>query len=57
MTTGMHGAAAIGGDPHHAPARRGLDRATGELGLELLQPALHLLAELKELLKICHAIG
>ena len=38
-------------------ARRGLDGATGELGLELLQPALHLLAELKELLEICHAIG
>ena len=25
--------------------------------LQLLQPALHLLAELEELLKICHAIG
>ena len=31
--------------------------AGGQLGLQLLQPALHLLAELKQLLKICHAIG
>ena len=49
-------AAAVGRDPHHAAARRGLDGPTGQLGLQLLQPALHLLAELKELLKICHAI-
>ena len=52
-----HRATAVGHDAHHAAARRGLDGATGELGLELLQPALHLLAELKELLEICHAIG
>ena len=57
MTTDRHGAAAVGGDPHHPAAGRRLDRPAGELGLELLQPALHLLAELKELLKICHAIG
>ena len=52
-----HGAPAIGRDPDHPAARRGFDGAAGELGLELLQPALHLLAELKELLEIRHAIG
>ena len=52
----VHHAAAIGGDAHHAAAGRGLDRPAGELGLQLLQPALHLLAELKELLKVCHAL-
>ena len=52
-----HGAPAIGRDPDHAAARGGLDGTAGELGLELLQPALHLLAELKELLKVRHAIG
>ena len=49
------GAAAVGGDPDHAAAGGGLDGPAGQLGLKLLKPALHLLAELKELLKICHA--
>jgi hypothetical protein len=40
----------------HAAAGRGFNGSAGQFGLELLQPALHLLAELKELLKICHAI-
>ena len=31
----------------------GFDRTAGQLGLELLQPALDLLAQLKEMLKIC----
>jgi len=40
-----------------AAARGGLDGTLGQFGLQLLQPALHLLAELKELLEVCHAIG
>jgi hypothetical protein len=52
-----HGAAAVGRDFHHPSTRGGLDRTGGELGLELLQPALHLLPQLEQLLKICHAIG
>jgi hypothetical protein len=50
-------ATAVRGDPHHAAARGGLDGPVGQLGLKLLQPALHLLAQLKKLLKICHALG
>jgi hypothetical protein len=52
-----HCAAAVSRDFHHPSPRGGLDRTGGELGLELLQTALHLLAQLKQLLKICHAIG
>jgi hypothetical protein len=52
-----HRATAIGRDFHHPSTRGRLDRTGGELGLELLQTALHLLAQLKQLLKICHAIG
>ena len=37
------------------PPDGGLDGTVSQLRLELLQPALHLLAQLKELLKICHA--
>jgi hypothetical protein len=47
--------ASIGRHPDHTTPGRGLDGAACELGLELLQPALHLLAKLEELLKICHA--
>ena len=50
-------ATAVGGDLHHTAARGGFDGTVCQLGLKLLQPALHLLAQLKELLKICHAIG
>jgi hypothetical protein len=52
-----HGTAPIRRDFHHPTTRGGLDRTGSELGLELLQTALHLLAQLKQLLKICHAIG
>ena len=38
-------------------ARGGFDGAVGQLGLQLLKPALDLLAELKKLLEICHAFG
>jgi hypothetical protein len=51
------GATAIGSNLHHATTRRGLDGSVGQLGLQLLKPALYLLAELKKLLKICHAVG
>ena len=54
--TDANGAAPVGRDPHQAAARRRLDGPAGQLGLKLLKPALHLLAELKELLKICHAV-
>jgi hypothetical protein len=47
----------IGGDLYHAATGRSLDRARCQLRLELLQTTLDLLAKLKELLKICHAIG
>jgi hypothetical protein len=50
-------AAPVRGDLDHTAARRGFDGPIGQLGLELLEPALHLLAQLKQLLKICHAIG
>jgi len=48
-------AAAVGGHPDQAAAGGRLDGPTGQLRLQLLKPALHLLAELKELLKIRHA--
>ena len=51
------GSPAVGGYPPHAATRRGFDGPVGQLGLQLLKPALHLLAKLKKLLKICHAIG
>jgi hypothetical protein len=51
------GTAAISGHLHHSAAGGGLDGASGQLRLQLLQPALHLLSQLKELLKIRHAIG
>jgi hypothetical protein len=51
-----HGAATIGRDFDHPTTCGSLDRTGSELGLELLQTALHLLAQLKQLLKICHAI-
>jgi hypothetical protein len=54
---GTHGTAAVGRHLHHPSAGGGLDRTGGELGLELLQTALHLLPQLEQLLKICHAIG
>ncbi len=50
-----HGAAAVGLDLDQAGARGGLDGTARQLGLQLLQPTLHLLAELKELLQIRHA--
>jgi hypothetical protein len=53
---GAYGAASVRRDFHHPPTRGGFDGTGGELGLELLQTALHLLAKLKQLLKICHAI-
>jgi hypothetical protein len=52
-----HGSATVGGHLHHAASGGGLDGPVGQLGLQLLQPALHLLSELKKLLEICHAIG
>jgi len=52
-----NGAAAISGHLHHASASRGLDGAGCQLRLELLEPTLYLLSQLKKLLKICHAIG
>src|SRR5215210_5147767 len=45
-----HGAAAVSRYFNHPSARRGLDRPGGKLGLELLQPALHLLPQLEQLL-------
>jgi len=52
-----YGAPAIGGYLDHAAAGRRFDGTVGQLALELLQATLHLLPELKELLKVCHAIG
>jgi hypothetical protein len=54
---GTHRPAAVGGHLDHAPAGRGLNGAGCQLRLQLLQPALNLLTQLKELLKVCHAIG
>jgi hypothetical protein len=51
------GAPAVGGYLHHASTGRGFDGPVGQFGLQLLKPALYLLAKLKELLKICHAFG
>jgi hypothetical protein len=51
------GAPAVSGDFDHAAAGGGLDGATGQFALQLLQASLDLLTKLKELLKICHAIG
>jgi hypothetical protein len=54
---GPHRTTTISRDLHHAAASRSLDGAVSQLGLELLQPPLDLLSELKKLLEICHAIG
>jgi hypothetical protein len=52
-----HGAPAISGDLYHATAGGRFNGTGGQLRLELLKAALHLLAQLKQLLEICHAIG
>jgi hypothetical protein len=54
---GAHGATAISGDLDHATSGRRFDGTRSQLRLKLLKPALHLLAQLEQLLKICHAIG
>jgi hypothetical protein len=54
---GPHRAPTVSRYSHHPAARGGLDGAVCQLGLELLEPALHLLTKLKQLLKICHTIG
>ena len=54
---GPNGTAAVGGDLYHSAAGGGFDRTRSQLSLELLKPALHLLSQLEQLLKICHAIG
>ena len=51
----MDRAPAVGGHPDQAAARGRFDGPARQLGLQLLQPALPLLAELKKLLKIRHA--
>jgi hypothetical protein len=51
----MDRASAVGGHLDQAASRGGFDGSARQLGLQLLQPALHLLAELKKLLKIRHA--
>jgi hypothetical protein len=66
ITAGEHGrvdhyrvdrAPSVRGHLDQAATGRGLDDPARQLGMQLLQPALHLLAELKELLKIRHAFG
>jgi hypothetical protein len=52
-----HGSPPIGSDAHHAATGGRLDGPPRQFGLQLLKPALYLLAELKELLKVCHAFG
>jgi hypothetical protein len=47
---------AIGGHLHQARASGCLDGPGGQFSLNLLQPALHLLAQLEKLLKICHEV-
>jgi hypothetical protein len=45
-----HPELSIDGGAHQSSTRAGLDGAAGQLNLELLQPALYLLAQLEELL-------